>query len=97
MNKNLLEELVKLIEKSKTVGPTKHGEFNRLMFVDAMFNVAGSGCSISSGDIISHGGMTQKEFDTISAELLSSNVIKKEVAFGHTMYRFNFDSIEALQ
>ena len=70
--------------------PIVHGDFNRRMFLEAVFIKAGHGCSISDEDIMNYACMTQKEFDSIEREYMTQGVIKKqENPFGIHLYAMN--------
>jgi len=72
--------------------PVNHGEFNRRMFLEAVFVKGGQGVSVDKEDICRHGALTDKEFNTIKDEWITKGVIKEEKNFcGVVLYSMEYD------
>ncbi len=70
--------------------PVIHGDFNRLMFLEAMLVQAGIGISITAEDIMKYAGITVKEFPIIKDEYIKAGILLEEKnMYDIVMYSLN--------
>jgi len=87
-NEELTKRIASLFEPLPN--PVVHGDFNRRMFLESMIVQAGMGISITSEDIIEHGGITEKEFVVIKDEYVAAGIILEEKnMYDVVMYKLN--------